>query len=366
MTSTRARLAASVLAAAPLVTSVAVAVPAAAGVPAAPNPRLHVVNVLSKKFVGPLQFAVSGHHVYVADAFTSTLNEIGGPVLAHGPDPKTGGDIAGVAVNRHRHQIAYTSSNGKHTDTRLTVLNQHDGSVEWSVNLAKFEAAHNPDHKILYGVEHPSKCVRHALKKAHVPVRYHGQVDSHPYAVTALRHGGWAVADAGGNDLLRVTARGEVHLIRVLPRETLIVSKRFAEAQHLPACTVGVHYHLEAVPTDVERAGKHGPLYVTTLPGADAPGKGRVYKIQPVSGKRVRIGSGFNEATNLAVSKSGTILVAELGSGQISELTRGGPVPVASLNGAVAVERANGRWYASTAPAANGGHANGEVVVLGR
>jgi hypothetical protein len=360
MATKRNRLAACVLAAAPLATSVVVAVPAA---DAAPSPHLHVVNVLSKRFVGPLQFAVSGHHVYVADAFTSTLKEIGGRVLAHGPDPKTGGDIAGVAVNRHLHQIAYTSSNGKHTNTRLTVL-QH-GTVAWSVNLAKFEATHNPDHKVQYGVDHPSSCVRHALNQAHIPVRYHGQVDSHPYSVTALRHGAWAVADAGANDLLRVNANGQVRLIRILPREAMVVTQQMADQDHLPQCVVGVHYNVEAVPTDVERAGNRGPLYVSTLPGADAANMGRVYRIRLASRQRVKIGGGFNEATNLAVTRGGTVLVAELGSGQISRLTSGGPVPVATLPGVVAVERANGRFYASTAPAAAGGQGPGRVVVLG-
>ncbi len=358
MANSRTRLAALV-AAVPLVASAAVAIPVA---DAAPSPHLHVVNVLSKKFVGPLQFAVSGHHVYVADAFTSTLSEIGGAVLAHGPDPNTGGDIAGVAVNRHRHEIAYTSSNGKHTKTLLTVIRR--GQVAWSANLATFEADRNPDHGISYGVEHPSKCVRNALTNAHIPVHYHGQVDSHPYAVAALRHGAWAVADAGGNDLLKVSASGDVRLIRTLPRETMVVSQALADEQHLPQCVVGVHYRVEAVPTDVER----GPLglYVTTLPGAGKVNGGRVYRINGGTRARHLLGTGFNSATNLAISKSGKILVAELDSGRISQLQHHGPgLDVIDLPGVVAVERANGRWYASTAPAVTGAQKPGRVVVLG-
>jgi hypothetical protein len=359
MATTRTRLAACALVV-PFAASLAVAGPAAS---AAPGPHLHVVKVLSRHFVGPLQFAVSGHHVYVADAFTSTLKEIGGPVLAHGPDPSTGGDLAGVAVNRHRGEIAYTSSNGKHTNTRLTVLRHRQ--VAWSVNLAAFEAANNPDHKTVYGVEDPSRCVRRALTKAHIPVRYHGEVDSHPYAVTALRHGAWAVADAGGNDLLRVSAAGQISLIRTFPRETKVITQDIADAEHLPQCVVGVHYRIEAVPTDVERVGKHGRLYVTTLAGADFPNMGRVYRVLAGTGERTKIGDGFNEATNLAVTKGGTILVTELGSGRISRLSNGGPVEVATLPGVVAIERANGRFYASTAPAVTGAQKPGRVVVLG-
>ncbi len=41
--------------------------------------------------------------------------------------------------------------------------------------------------------------------------------DSHPYAVASLGDGSWAVADAGGNDILKVDSRGHVSVIAVLP-----------------------------------------------------------------------------------------------------------------------------------------------------
>lgn len=53
----------------------------------------------------------------------------------------------------------------------------------FSRNLAKWERMHNPDGNVRYGVHNPSSCVRNSLRDAHIPVRYTGEVDSHPYAV---------------------------------------------------------------------------------------------------------------------------------------------------------------------------------------
>src|ERR1700753_3836743 len=69
-----------------------------------PVPPLHVVKTLAANFVGPLQFAVAGNKVYVADDFHSTLNVMGvSKPIATGPDPSTGGDLAGVAVDPATH-----------------------------------------------------------------------------------------------------------------------------------------------------------------------------------------------------------------------------------------------------------------------
>ena len=86
--------------------------------------QLHVVKTLSSNFVGPLQFAVAGNRVFVADSFTSTLSEIGRRTpLATGPDPSTGGDLAGVAVDPSSRTLAYTTSNGDHSSTNSPFCN---------------------------------------------------------------------------------------------------------------------------------------------------------------------------------------------------------------------------------------------------
>lgn len=76
----------------------------------------HITRVLTNHVVGPLQFDVVNHKVFVADSFKSILRRIGTPrVIARGYDPSKGGDISGVATDAVDHQMAYLKSNG---DTR--------------------------------------------------------------------------------------------------------------------------------------------------------------------------------------------------------------------------------------------------------
>ena len=345
----------------------AVVVLAAAPASARPGPPLHVVKTLSSAFVAPLQFAVSGSKVYAADSATSTLNLIGRSTpIATGFSPASGGDLAGVGVDPYTHAVAYTSSNGDHSVTQLTILKP--GQKPVVANLAAFEKAHNPDAINHYGTTSRNACVLNALKKAGAPVSYTGGLDSHPYAVAALGNGAWAVADAGGNDLLRVSRTGQVSVISVLPAQPVKFTAALAAANGLPKCVVGVTYKVEPVPTDVE-VGPRGTLYATILPGGvdDTAGAnpGSVYRIGN-DGRAVKVATGFNSATNLAIDPYGNIFVAQLGSGTIAEVVcYGKPKVIAELPGVAAVEFANGHLYASTAPAVNGGKGPGTIVVLG-
>jgi hypothetical protein len=316
------------------------------GAGASPD-QLHVIKTISNDYIAPLQFAVDGKRIFVADSFTSTLNRVGRSTpIATGPTD--GGDIAGVAVDPTTHTLAYTSSNGDHSATTLTIKAKNGPKVV--ADLSGFEAKHNPDHAIQYGVVgSTSNCVKQALKAAGIPVRYKGGKDSHPYSVVALAHGNWAVADAGGNDILKVDAAGNVSLLSLLPAQILTVTSDFAAQNGLPKCTVGTQYGFEAVPTDVE-TGPNGGIFATTLPGGDGV-PGSVYRIHP-GGDPTLVATGFAGATNLAIAPDHTIYVAELFSGTISVVEHGAPVPVASLPAVAAVEFANGHLYAATAPAA--------------
>jgi hypothetical protein len=209
--------------------------------------------------------------------------------------------------------------------------------------------------------------VRKALNNAHIPVSYKGQLDSHPYAVAFLGGNRWAVADAGGNDVLTInSATGKVATAAVLPRQVLKISYTFAKASHLPKCTIGVKYYTEPVPTDVE-SGPHGQLYVSTLPGGPegpgVPARGKVYAIGQ-TGKVRQIGHGFASATNLAVTPQGVVFVAELGAGAIAMLHNGMPKTIVKLPSVAAVEYKYGALWAATAPAASGGKGPGEIVKI--
>ncbi|MGO1933184.1 MAG: ScyD/ScyE family protein, partial [Cellulosimicrobium funkei] len=84
----------------------------------------------------------------------------------------------------------------------------------------------------------------------------------------------------------------------------------------------------EPVPTDVE-VGPRGVLYVTTLPGgpedASLGARGAVYTVDPWRGAVRRLATGFLGATNLAVSGDGTVYVAELFGGKVSQVGKRGP-----------------------------------------
>jgi hypothetical protein len=333
---------------------------------AAPTHHLHVWKTLPGDYVGPLQFAVSGKRVAVADSFASALYLVGQKnPIATGPapsqNPEASGDLSGVDIRNGR--IAYTTATGDHLDTRLIVLDKHGHQVV-NANLAKYEKHHNPDGHVQYGATKPSEvsaACSAALAKQGQPVSYTGLVDSHPYAVAGLADGSWLVADAGANDILRVSGSGRISTVAVLPTQPVKITTALAAELGVPECA-GITYRFEAVPTDVEAA--NGRIYATTLPGG-AGGLGSVYSIDR-HGRTHRIATGFVEATNLAVSPSGCIYVVELGQGVYTP-AKGGPRLVAALPNAAGVEWADGHLYASTAPIAATEGADtspGHIVIL--
>jgi len=238
-----------------------------------------------------------------------------------------------------------------------------------TADLHAFEATHNPDKVNAYGVKNPSPCVRAGLESGPQapPASYTGQVDSNPYAV-ADAGSGWYVADAGGNDIVKVDRRGKVSLVAVLPPQPSVITAELAASLSAPSCVVGVSYAFEPVPTDVER-GPDGMLYVSTLPGgAEGPAsgtRGSVYRVNPRTGAVQQIATGFAGANNVAVDDHGRIYVAEFFGGRISVVRDGRPCPLLDLPGVSAVEWQDGHLYASTvAPMdANGvPHGKGSIV----
>jgi hypothetical protein len=343
--------------------------PAAAS--ASAPPKLKVVKTLSSDFVGPLQFAVNGKQVVVADNLTSTLSQLGvsAPIATN---PGENHEIAGVGIDPATGAIAYTTATsvgeeGVHTASSVVI--KRAGKPDVVADTFGFEQSHNPDRIIQYGAVGPiSACARKAIEKASGgPAKYRGQLDTHPYAVTPLGGGAWAVADAGGNDILRVEPNGNVSTLAVLPPQPLKITAALAKENKLPKCVVGITYRSEAVPTDVE-VGPHGKLVVSVLAGGIAP-FGSVYTLDSHGyNTPQRIATGIPSATNVAVDPAGNVYVASLFAGAVFEIPAGSsnPVPVLSLPGVAALEFANGHLYASTAPAVVGGSGPGTIVQLGK
>lgn len=338
----RRSVALAVLAGTALAACTGVGSAAAAPGRAAPEVR-HVSRTLPGDWIAPLQFAVHGREVYVADSGASALFKVGKKApIARGPapsaNPETSGDLAGVDVRGS--SIGYVETTGDHSASYLTVLKH--GKRVLRVSLAAYERRHNPDGGVTYGAVGPvSDACAATLRQltGHEPT-YTGAIDTHAYAVKGLPGGAWLVADAGGNDVLRVSGRGRISTVAVLPPQPVVIPKELS-----PDCA-GITYRFEAVPTDVETGPKG--LYVSTLPGG-AGGAGSVYTIGG-SGRPKLLATGFPSATNVAVTPHGTVFVVELGVGVFKPGAKG-PVQVSALPNAAAVEWANGTLWASTAPA---------------
>jgi hypothetical protein len=325
---------------------------------------LHV-KTLTTDVVGPLQIAVGPHkRVYVADDFAGRVFRIGDkkPIFT----PPKGDEVGGVDVDKAG-TVAVTWGNVEQHRSYLTVLRH--GKKVLTADLGAVERKYNPDKRISYGAQtNKQSCLDELAKATGGPAKYTGQVDTHAYSVKTVR-GGWVVGDAGGNDLLFVNHKGRVKVLKVLPAQPYVITEAAAKAFNAPDC-VGVTYNFEAVPTDVEQ-GRHGRLYVTTLPGGpegDSPlgPRGSVWRLDGNGRHLTRLATGFAGATNLAITTSGRILVAELFAGRISTIEHGKPAPVIDLPGVASVEFAHHAIYAgATGPfGENGPTGNGKVVKI--
>jgi len=313
---------------------------AAAPVPAAAGraPRL---TTLSTAVVAPFQLAFAGHRLFIADGGTAKISRLNGrslgTVVAGAPG------VEGIGVNG-RGEIAYSQANENMGTATLTIV--HPGGRRVVAGLAAFEKAHNPDGRVTYGVPHPSACVAAYLKSQNTPPNQTGDVHSNPYAVIPFRAGWWLVADAGGNDILKVSPTGVVSVATVLPRQATVITAALAASLQAPPCVVGVTFYSQPVPTDLQ-FGPSGKLYVSTLSGAIAAGT--VYTVDVRRHTSRLLASGFVGATNLAVTPREVVYVADAKAGTISRIYRGRTTTVVRLANVLSLQFDAGVLYAGTA-----------------
>jgi len=121
--------------------------------------------------------------------------------------------------------------------------------------------------------------------------------DTNPNSLVADRHG-QVVADAGGNDLLRVDRNGKISTVFVFPHET-------------PVKTPQGPVRADAVPTTVVR-GPDDALYVGQLTGFPFPkGKATVWRFE--HGQKPEVyADGFTNIIDLAFTDDGDLLVLEI------------------------------------------------------
>jgi len=314
-----------------------------AGAYEAPEP-----TKVAKKLVTPLSMVVAGDGTaYVSQNFAGLLTAIepgGRPEVVFAA--KKGTEVG--ALSMHGATVRFATTKGK--KTALWSM-RPGGKPSKLADLSAHERDRNPDGDVAYGFEGGLDPACAALMPPEVPASYTGIVESHPYGST-VHKGTTYVADAAGNTILSVKPNGKVKTLAVLPPVPVVVTAEAAEANGLPACTVGRTFNFEPVPTDVE-VGKGGWLYVTLLPGGPEDGstgaQGRLVKVKVATGKVREVASGFAGATGVAVADNGDVYVAQLFGGQVSRIKAGrtNAKPWAEVMMPAAVEWADGDLYVS-------------------
>jgi hypothetical protein len=137
-----------------------------------------------------------------------------------------------------------------------------------------------------------------------------GAFDTNPYGLLVTPAGGFVVADAGGNDIIGLTAGGAVSTLSVLPPNP-----------NPPM--------FQAVPTSVA-LGPDGAYYIGQLTGGPfVPGAANVYRLDPVSGDRTVAYSGFTNIIDLTFGADGSLYVLQISRDGLASPT--GPVPGALI-----------------------------------
>ena len=316
------------------------------------------VTVLNSTVGSPFNLELTRHGILVADGgqgpgSSGQVSKLrsDGTLTTVVPDVV---GASGVAVSRKA--LAYTSTTSnpdtfENTAASLEIKYRYGGHVH--ADTLAYEKANNPDQVNTYGIANPTQCQSDLL----APIggaSYTGGIDSHSYSVASWGRN-WLLADAGGNDLLKIDGRGKISTVAVFPPQQIKVTQAFLDA-NFPSgvdtsCLLGATYGFEPVPTDVE-VGRDGYLYVTTLPGGaedDSLGaNGAVWRVSPWSGHVKKIASGFLGATNLALS-DGKIYVTELFAGRVSVVDGHHVAPYVDLPGALSIEAGrDGALYAGT------------------
>lgn len=126
--------------------------------------------------------------------------------------------------------------------------------------------------------------------------------DSNPYAVLARSHD-LLVADAAANDVLRLDAKGRLHVFHVFPNvRTGSCATQADPSPKFPGCNF--------VPTSLA-VDRSGHVYVGGLV-SEAPGQGRVVELSADGRTVLHTWAGFTSVTGVAVSRAGVLYVSEL------------------------------------------------------
>lgn len=208
------------------------------------------------------------------------------------------------------------------------------GKVDVIANLLSYELKHNPDGQVQFVDGVPPDAL------------------SNPFSMN-LSHFGLLVADGGANDVLKVNPRtGHVSTFFAPPTVKTGEVCAADDANANPG-TKGC----DPVPTGVDVRGNN--VYVSTL-GAEAPGAGRVYKLDGRTGKVLRVWRNLHAPTGVTVSRAGNIYVSQVLDGQITKIAPGNKRTVAEVTTPTGIDARHGKVWASAGSLLGPGA--GEVV----
>ncbi|MCW2613240.1 MAG: hypothetical protein JWN08_234 [Frankiales bacterium] len=315
----------STTAAAALAVSLGAAAPASAksGPASGTSPVLVTSEVLAPLHLVP---GPGGKSLYVADAFPGTVVRVDLHERGATSTATVGTDLGfapGVEVKGKRVYVVRTDEVGtgaepeEQAPTYLSRVQRGGGPVDL-VDLLGVERRLNPDGQ-----------------------RPDGDAESNPYDLVSYR-GGFIVADAAGNSLIRVFANGDAGVLTRLPLITAGPRCSVEENQGKIGC--------DPVPTGVA-LGRDGYLYVSGL-GAFAAGQ--LWKIDPRTGRIVQTlttPTGNPPLTDVAVGDHGDLYVSSIVAGRVFRLSGGSWTSVA-LTAPAGLAFTRGTLYVGSAPAA--------------
>jgi hypothetical protein len=132
-------------------------------------------------------------------------------------------------------------------------------------------------------------------------------VDTNPNSVDATNPRRIVVADAGGNDLVRVTPAGRASVLATFP----FTSAPAPDVAGAPPATPGTTIPVQPVPTSVVR-GRDGAYYVGELTGFPFPARAaRVWRV-PVAGTPTVFAKGLTQVTDVAFGPDRSLYVLEI------------------------------------------------------
>jgi hypothetical protein len=229
--------------------------------------------------VSAIAHPARGSHHRAARIVSGLLSGAAPTSSDQGPKGSSATGPDGVAVGHRALAIIETTfgpatpAAGRRNDGQL-LLATHGHSLRPFANITGYEAQHDPDG--------------------------HG-VDSDPYAVITYGRG-WLVADAAGNDLLRVGPTGAISVFHVFPNVTGgACAGQFDPAPPFAGCNF--------VPTSMT-TDRWGNVYVGGLSSL-TPGAAQVLKLSP-RGHVLHIWRGFTAVTGVAVAHDGTLYLSQL------------------------------------------------------